>query len=87
MARRLIVALLRAYQLVFRSVLPPSCRFHPSCSDYALQAFERVGPWKGLGITLKRIARCHPWNPGGFDPLSPPLPAPAEDLPEPRSFA
>ncbi len=84
MTRRLIITSLRAYQLVFRPLLPPSCRFHPSCSDYALQAVRRLGPWKGLGLGLRRIVRCHPWNPGGYDPLDAAVPAPDHDPPAPR---
>jgi putative membrane protein insertion efficiency factor len=45
------------------------CRFFPSCSEYALQAFESKGFWKGLGFGLLRILKCHPWHPGGFDPV------------------
>jgi putative membrane protein insertion efficiency factor len=47
----------------------PSCRFHPSCSAYAEQAVVRFGPWRGGWLALLRLARCHPWNEGGFDPV------------------
>jgi putative membrane protein insertion efficiency factor len=84
MARQLIIICLRMYQLVFRPLLPPSCRFYPSCSDYTVQAVRRLGPWKGLGLGLRRVARCHPWNPGGYDPLDAAAPAPDHTPPAPR---
>jgi len=58
-----------AYQRVVSPLLPPSCRFTPTCSNYALQAIDRHGLAKGGWIALKRIGRCHPWNPGGYDPV------------------
>ncbi|HWO42473.1 MAG TPA: membrane protein insertion efficiency factor YidD [Candidatus Eisenbacteria bacterium] len=51
-------------------LLPQSCRFFPSCSVYAAAAFERYGLAQGAALALKRLGRCHPWNPGGFDPLA-----------------
>ncbi|MBC8198538.1 MAG: membrane protein insertion efficiency factor YidD [Desulfobacterales bacterium] len=64
-----IVALfaIRAYQYVLSPVLSPSCRFYPTCSEYAYQAVLRYGPLKGSFLALKRILRCHPFNPGGVD--------------------
>ncbi|MEA3428247.1 MAG: membrane protein insertion efficiency factor YidD [Thermodesulfobacteriota bacterium] len=64
-----IVALftIRAYQYVLSPVLGPSCRFYPTCSEYAYQAVLRYGPLKGSFLALKRILRCHPFNPGGVD--------------------
>ena len=62
-------ALIRAYQLALRPILPPSCRFTPSCSDYAMQAIEKYGVAKGSWLAAKRISRCHPMNPGGYDPV------------------
>jgi putative membrane protein insertion efficiency factor len=61
--------LVRGYQLTIRSFLPPSCRFHPSCSNYAIEALQRHGPGRGLWLTVRRIGRCHPWHPGGHDPV------------------
>jgi putative membrane protein insertion efficiency factor len=61
--------LVRGYQLTIRSFLPPSCRFHPSCSNYAIEALQRHGPGWGLWLTLRRLSRCHPWHPGGHDPV------------------
>jgi putative membrane protein insertion efficiency factor len=59
--------LIRAYQLILSPVLAPACRFYPSCSEYAYQAILRYGLLKGFGLAIKRILRCHPFNPGGID--------------------
>lgn len=61
--------LLRGYQLLLRPVLGPSCRFYPSCSTYALEAMDKHGALKGTYLTLKRLLKCHPWHPGGHDPV------------------
>jgi uncharacterized protein len=67
--RRLILALLRGYQRALSPALPPSCRFHPSCSQYALEAVGRYGALRGVWLAARRLARCHPFHPGGFDPV------------------
>jgi uncharacterized protein len=67
--RRLLLALIRAYQRVLSPALPPSCRFHPSCSQYALEAVGRYGALRGVWLAARRLARCHPFHPGGFDPV------------------
>lgn len=67
--RRLLAALIRAYQRFLSPALPPSCRFHPSCSQYALEAVTRYGALKGSWLAARRLARCHPFHPGGFDPV------------------
>lgn len=64
-----LTALIRAYQILLSPLLGPRCRFHPSCSQYALEALERHGPVKGGWLALRRISRCHPLNPGGHDPV------------------
>ncbi len=64
-------ATLRAYQFVISPLLGPRCRFHPSCSEYAHEAVGIHGPLRGSWLALRRIARCHPWHPGGFDPVPP----------------
>jgi putative membrane protein insertion efficiency factor len=67
--RRLLLALVRLYQRAVRPVLPPACRFHPSCSSYAATALERHGAVRGGWLAARRIARCHPFHPGGIDPV------------------
>lgn len=65
----LLRCLVRAYQLLVSPMLGPRCRFHPSCSHYALEALERHGTIRGSSLSLKRLLRCHPWHPGGYDPV------------------
>ncbi|TMJ01814.1 MAG: membrane protein insertion efficiency factor YidD [Bacillati bacterium ANGP1] len=66
---RLLLVLIRAYQRFVSPYTPPSCRFSPSCSSYAAEAIARHGPWRGAGLAVRRLLRCHPWNPGGYDPV------------------
>ncbi|MFO7653206.1 MAG: membrane protein insertion efficiency factor YidD [Candidatus Krumholzibacteriia bacterium] len=73
---RVAVFLIRIYQRLVSPWLPPTCRFHPSCSSYAAEALRRHGMLRGGWLTLRRVARCHPWHPGGVDPV-PPLRTPA----------
>jgi putative membrane protein insertion efficiency factor len=61
--------LIRAYQLLIAPVLPPSCRYYPSCSHYAAEAVALHGPWHGSRLALHRLLRCHPWGGGGYDPV------------------
>ena len=65
----LLIALIRGYQLFISPGLPPSCRFVPSCSQYTLEAIQRYGALPGSWLGLRRLVRCHPWHPGGFDPV------------------
>ena len=67
--RQLVLAVIRFYQRFISPALPPSCRFTPSCSQYSYEAIERYGLLKGGWLGLRRIARCHPWNAGGHDPV------------------
>ena len=67
--RRLLALLIRGYQRTLSPLLPQSCRFHPSCSQYALEAVGRHGALKGTWLAVRRLARCHPFHPGGFDPV------------------
>jgi uncharacterized protein len=64
-----MIGLIRLYQLLISPALPPSCRFAPSCSRYTLEAIQRYGALKGGWLGARRLVRCHPWNPGGFDPV------------------
>jgi putative membrane protein insertion efficiency factor len=61
--------LVRGYQWILRPLLPPACRFYPSCSEYAEEALERHGPWRGSWLAARRLCRCGPWHPGGCDPV------------------
>jgi len=64
-----LCALIRAYQLLLAPVLPPSCRYYPSCSHYAAEAINRHGPLHGLYLAARRLLRCHPWGGSGYDPV------------------
>ncbi|SEH48484.1 membrane protein insertion efficiency factor YidD [Magnetospirillum fulvum] len=64
--------LIRTYQYLISPLLPPSCRFIPTCSAYALEAVETHGALSGSWLAARRICRCHPWSEGGFDPVPPP---------------
>ena len=63
------VLLIKFYQLCISPFTPPSCRFTPTCSQYALEAFRKHGPFKGLYLTVRRLLRCHPWGGSGYDPV------------------
>ena len=69
MLKYLALKLLRAYQLLISPMLGQNCRFSPSCSNYAMQAIERFGFFKGSWLTTRRLLRCHPFHPGGHDPI------------------
>ena len=66
--RRAAVITIRAYQIVLSPLLPPACRFAPTCSEYARQAFADHGFGRGMLLTVRRLLRCHPFHPGGYDP-------------------
>lgn len=68
---RPLIWLVRLYQLLISPLLPPSCRFTPCCSAYAITALTRFGVFRGGWLTVRRLARCHPWNPGGVDHVPP----------------
>jgi putative membrane protein insertion efficiency factor len=63
-----VLVLVRGYQIFVRPVLPPACRFIPSCSEYYRQALVNVGLVRATGLAIARICRCHPWHVGGYDP-------------------
>ena len=67
--KRIVLFLIRLYQRTISRALPPSCRFTPSCSHYTYEAVEKYGFFRGGWMGIKRIARCHPLNPGGYDPV------------------
>jgi putative membrane protein insertion efficiency factor len=69
----LLIGLIQSYRVLISPLLPPSCRFQPTCSQYAIEAIARFGALKGSWLATRRICRCHPFNPGGYDPV-PPLP-------------
>ncbi|GHC73843.1 hypothetical protein GCM10007079_08170 [Nocardiopsis terrae] len=69
---RLLILPIRGYQRFISPLFPPVCRFYPSCSAYAVEALRVHGALRGLWLAVRRIARCHPFNPGGLDPVPPP---------------
>ena len=68
---RMLVLLVRGYQLLISPMLGPRCRFHPTCSQYAVEALQTHGAVKGGWLALRRLLRCHPLHPGGHDPVPP----------------
>ncbi|HEX6694936.1 MAG TPA: membrane protein insertion efficiency factor YidD [Longimicrobiales bacterium] len=68
---RLLTGTIRLYQRAISPLLPPACRFTPTCSEYAVQAIEAHGAGKGSWLAVKRLARCHPWGGSGYDPVPP----------------
>jgi putative membrane protein insertion efficiency factor len=64
-----LLALVKFYQYAVSPMLGSNCRFEPRCSDYAAQALQRYGALKGVWLAMRRVGRCHPWHPGGYDPL------------------
>jgi len=66
---RLLIALVRLYQIAVSPFLGNNCRFHPTCSNYCIEALRRHGMLRGLWLCVRRIGRCHPWHPGGYDPV------------------
>jgi uncharacterized protein len=67
--RRILIGMIRAYQYGISPLLGPHCRFHPTCSHYAVEAIERHGMLHVGYLALRRVSRCHPWHEGGFDPV------------------
>ena len=72
----LLIGLVRGYQYVISPMIPPRCRFFPTCSNYAIEAFQVHGAAKGSYLTARRLLRCHPLHPGGYDPVPPRADAP-----------
>lgn len=69
MLKLLLILIIKIYKIFISPLLPSSCRFYPTCSSYALEAIERFGAFEGSILVIKRILRCHPFNPGGYDPV------------------
>lgn len=67
--KRILIALIKFYRKHISPHTPPACRFYPTCSQYAMEAIERFGAFKGTGLAIWRILRCGPWTPGGYDPV------------------
>ena len=65
----ILIGIIKIYRKFISPVLPDSCRFYPTCSQYAITAIEKYGPGKGSVLAARRILRCHPFNPGGYDPV------------------
>ncbi len=75
-----LISSIKGYRKFISPLFPPTCRFHPTCSQYAIQAIARFGSRRGSWLALKRILRCHPFHPGGYDPV----PSPTELLDDDR---
>jgi hypothetical protein len=69
--RKILIWLIRAYQLLISPLFGNHCRFYPSCSQYAVEAIDRYGVLMGCWLALRRVLCCHPWHPGGIDPVPP----------------
>ncbi|MEK4840371.1 membrane protein insertion efficiency factor YidD [Bacillus sp. FSL L8-0152] len=67
--KQIFIGIIRFYQKFISPMTPPTCRFYPTCSHYGLEAFQKHGALKGFWLTCKRILKCHPFHPGGFDPV------------------
>ncbi|MBW6486263.1 MAG: membrane protein insertion efficiency factor YidD [Syntrophobacterales bacterium] len=66
---KLLVILVRIYQIAISPLIGSNCRFYPTCSEYTITALQHYGPFKGMFMGIRRILRCNPWNPGGYDPV------------------
>jgi len=67
--RTALIMVVRGYQVAIGPLLPPACRYYTSCSNYAIEAIEKYGAWRGGWMAVRRIGRCHPLRPGGYDPV------------------
>ncbi|NOZ09475.1 MAG: membrane protein insertion efficiency factor YidD [Gammaproteobacteria bacterium] len=67
--QKALITALKIYRALISPLLGQHCRFYPSCSSYALEAIEIHGPWRGSRLAMRRVGRCHPWHPGGVDPV------------------
>lgn len=71
MLKAVLIGLIKGYRALISPLFPPVCRFQPTCSQYAIEAIARFGPFKGSWLAIRRILRCHPFTPGGYDPVPP----------------
>lgn len=71
MFKKSLITLIQGYRSLISPLFPPSCRFQPTCSKYAIEAIEKFGAFGGSWLAIKRILRCHPFHPGGYDPVPP----------------
>lgn len=69
MVKTFLIGIIRLYRVLISPLFPPSCRFQPTCSQYAIEAVQAFGIWQGAWLAVKRIIRCHPLHPGGYDPV------------------
>jgi len=69
MLKTVLITIIRLYRALISPLFPPSCRFQPTCSQYAIEAVEKFGVLTGTGLAIKRVLRCHPFHPGGYDPV------------------
>jgi putative membrane protein insertion efficiency factor len=67
--KKILITFIQLYRFIIAPVLPPVCRFIPTCSEYAIEAIETYGSTKGLYLSVRRLLRCHPFHPGGYDPV------------------
>lgn len=69
MFKNILIYIIKFYKKIISPLTPPSCRFYPTCSSYGMEAIQRFGAFKGSYLTIKRILKCHPFHPGGVDPV------------------